>query len=79
MELGNEQRTLHTLTDVPPHELQAFSGMLGNENQMFHSMNGVFGPEPMKMQATEAPEPPQETQGKAAYLVHLKHMLVQLR
>ncbi|XP_073476400.1 G/T mismatch-specific thymine DNA glycosylase isoform X1 [Aquarana catesbeiana] len=62
MELGNEQRTLHTLTDVPPHELQAFSGMLGNENQMFHSMNGVFGPEPMKMQATEAPEPPQETQ-----------------
>ncbi|CAI9603579.1 unnamed protein product [Staurois parvus] len=28
LELGNEQRTLHTLTGVPTHELQAFSGML---------------------------------------------------
>ncbi|XP_018414424.1 PREDICTED: G/T mismatch-specific thymine DNA glycosylase isoform X1 [Nanorana parkeri] len=60
IELGNEQRTLHTLTGVPQHELQAFSGMLGNEHQMHHGMNGIPGPEPMKMQATEAPEFPQE-------------------
>ncbi|XP_072257256.1 G/T mismatch-specific thymine DNA glycosylase isoform X2 [Pyxicephalus adspersus] len=60
IELGNEQRTLHTLTGVPPQDLQAFSGMLGNEHQLLHSLNGIPGPESMKMQVTEAPEFPLE-------------------
>ncbi|XP_068133020.1 G/T mismatch-specific thymine DNA glycosylase isoform X2 [Hyperolius riggenbachi] len=70
MELENEQRTLHTLTGVPAHELQAFSGMPPNAHQMLHTMNGLPAQEPINMQTTEAPEipmePPQEatTKGK---------------
>ncbi|KAM3924097.1 G/T mismatch-specific thymine DNA glycosylase isoform 2-T2 [Leptodactylus fuscus] len=50
MELGNEQRTLHTLTGVPAHELQAFSGMPANEPQVLHTMTGVPASEPIDMQ-----------------------------
>ncbi|XP_053319530.1 G/T mismatch-specific thymine DNA glycosylase isoform X2 [Spea bombifrons] len=61
MDLGNEQRTLHTLTGVPAHELQAFSGMPANEPQMFHSLNGVPPQEPVHMQMpTEAPDAAQD-------------------
>ncbi|XP_063783850.1 G/T mismatch-specific thymine DNA glycosylase [Pseudophryne corroboree] len=71
MELGNEQRTLHTLTGVPTHELQAFSGMPANEPQILHTLTGVPSHEPINMQtSTEVPyvaqEPVQEepTKGK---------------
>ncbi|XP_066447538.1 G/T mismatch-specific thymine DNA glycosylase [Eleutherodactylus coqui] len=50
MELGNEQRTLHTLTGVPAHELQAFSGMPANEPQVLHTLTGVPANEPIDMQ-----------------------------
>ncbi|KAM8973697.1 G/T mismatch-specific thymine DNA glycosylase [Pelodytes ibericus] len=57
MELGNEQRTLHTLTGVPAHELQAFSGMPANEPQVLHTLTGVPSHEPLNMQmSTEAPD-----------------------
>lgn len=49
MELGNEQRTLHTLTGVPAHELQAFSGMPANEPQVLHTLTGVPANEPLDM------------------------------
>ncbi|XP_075712771.1 G/T mismatch-specific thymine DNA glycosylase isoform X2 [Rhinoderma darwinii] len=49
MELGNEQRTLHTLTGVPAHELQAFSGMPANEPQVLHTLTGVPANEPIDM------------------------------
>ncbi|KAG8578347.1 hypothetical protein GDO81_010460 [Engystomops pustulosus] len=49
MEMGNEQRTLHTLTGVPAHELQAFSGMPANEPQVLHTMTGVPANEPLDM------------------------------
>ncbi|XP_056430504.1 G/T mismatch-specific thymine DNA glycosylase isoform X2 [Hyla sarda] len=49
MELGNEQRTLHTLTGVPATELQAFSGMPANEPQVLHTLTGVPANEPLDM------------------------------
>ncbi|XP_069620340.1 G/T mismatch-specific thymine DNA glycosylase isoform X1 [Ranitomeya imitator] len=48
-ELGNEQRTLHTLTGVPAHELQAFSGMAANEPRVLHTLTGVPANEPINM------------------------------
>ncbi|KAM4676893.1 G/T mismatch-specific thymine DNA glycosylase isoform 2-T2 [Discoglossus pictus] len=62
MELGNEQRTLHTLTGVPAHELQAFSGMPANEPQVLHTLTGVPAYEPVNQQTlTGAPEISQES------------------
>ncbi|KAM4747125.1 G/T mismatch-specific thymine DNA glycosylase [Rhinophrynus dorsalis] len=54
MDLGNEQRTLHTLTGVPAHELQAFSGMPANEPQVLHTLTGVPDHEPMSQHVSTA-------------------------
>uniref|UniRef100_A0A8C5MCR1 G/T mismatch-specific thymine DNA glycosylase n=1 Tax=Leptobrachium leishanense TaxID=445787 RepID=A0A8C5MCR1_9ANUR len=70
IELGNEQRTLHTLTGVPAQELQAFSGMHANEPQVLHTLTGVPAQEPINTQmSSEAPEigqapEPEPTKGK---------------
>ncbi|KAE8615154.1 hypothetical protein XENTR_v10008426 [Xenopus tropicalis] len=55
MDLGNEQQTLHPLTGVPAHELQAFSGMAANEPQVLHTLTGVQAQEPIngEMQVPE--------------------------
>ncbi|XP_075456709.1 G/T mismatch-specific thymine DNA glycosylase isoform X2 [Ascaphus truei] len=61
MELGNEQRTLHTLTGVPAHELQAFSGMPANEPHVLHTLTRVPDHEPMNLQTSpEVPDNAQE-------------------
>ncbi|XP_044133220.1 G/T mismatch-specific thymine DNA glycosylase [Bufo gargarizans] len=49
LDLGNEQRTLHTLTGVPAHELQSYSGMPANEPQVLHTLTGVPPIEPINM------------------------------
>ncbi|XP_053572943.1 G/T mismatch-specific thymine DNA glycosylase isoform X2 [Bombina bombina] len=57
MDLGNEQKTLHTLTGVPAHELQAFSGIPANEPHVLHTLTGVPAYEPVNQQTlTEIPD-----------------------